>query len=318
MPYLWPGSASRVHRNPSTPLSHTCRCSLRLDALFRNPSSNVTVDDPTKTERTLDEEERIPSRCRPPVQQDNSRFHDPPAATPKSSLPFPMPQCRIHDLQKMLPMRYQSSAWSRLFDTHTDGYSLSHFYATSEHHIGAVLLFFDVALRESPLSTRATIGCFSSVTPSLLHGPTHFFGSRETFVFSSQTIPQQGVDNERESPNFKSPNESKKDLRAFRWTGTQNEEFLICSHHYLGIGGGEVGAAIFVDHDLQFGTSSVNCATFNSPPLIGDAGKGLHHSEFVVLRFLCFSLERSSNMMLQGDSVLCTCGNLNSTHVCSF
>jgi len=60
-------------------------------------------------------------------------------------------------------------------------------------------------------------------------------------------------------------------VRAYRWTGGQDSLFQLCpagSSAYLAVGGG--GAhALRLESDLASGASGL-CATFGSPPLLGN------------------------------------------------
>jgi hypothetical protein len=220
--------------------------------------------------------------------------------------PMPLSRCQLHELQSNLPQRYQTTIWEPMFDTSVDGFSLHHFYrqvGAFTHSAGLCILVVtprDEQLGAQTVPTaiasprqhsldacphpqvtgldgtqqrhdrKSIIGCFTSEVPNLRHNPHQFYGSRETFVF--RTSQEHGG------------------IHTFPWNGTDNEEFILSSSHFLGLGGGKEGAAIFLDEDLQFGTSSMHCATFDCPSLFGRPRGGLHHSEFLVVRMLWFAL----------------------------
>lgn len=246
-----------------------------------------------------------------------------------AAVPIPLSRCQLHELQSSLPQRYQTTVWESIFDTALDGFSLSHFYRhVAEYPNSAGLCILVVAPRDeqsrtptpppggptspvvhcasSPTSPNAgssfctphhqvtgldgtqqrharksVIGCFTSEIPNLRHNPHQFYGSRETFVF--HTSQEHGG------------------VISYPWNGTDNEEFLLSSLHFLGVGGGREGAAIYLDEDLQFGTSSNHCATFDCPSLFGRPRTGLHHSEFLVVRMMWFALRTQTHAYYGGN-----------------
>lgn len=252
--------------------------------------------------------------------------------------PLPLSRCQLHELQSALPQRFQTAPWECVFDTAVDGFSLTHFYRNLESREDAGICVLTVAPRTDPpvlqaeipssssdrearrknlldgsppsmgrsrvsvatsaaatsepsssgldghhvhRTARGVIGCFTAELPNLRHNPHHFYGSRETFVY-----------------NISSHNGG---VHTHHWSTGENEEFLISSHHFLGIGGGQDGAAIFLDEDLQFGTSSVFCPTFGCGPLFGRTAHGLHHSEYVIIRMVWFALHNRKHSEYSGD-----------------
>lgn len=138
-------------------------------------------------------------------------------------------------------------------------------------------------------------------------------------------------------------------LEKFTWCGnTHNRKFIVCNPHFFAIGGGQSGAALYVDEALQYGTSSTWCETFSAPCLFGprmgspDASplslwmqshisgrdsprggparqtSGLPHVEFAISRVVWFSVtedKRNLRMMSVADASLpsaeahrCGCG----------
>ncbi|CUG86893.1 Hypothetical protein, putative [Bodo saltans] len=256
-----PGCVRRVKRPQGNDHNSSCHCSLNASALFGTAAST--------------------------------------GLTP----PIPLSRCQIHELQSCLPQRYQTTVWDPIFDTAVDGFSLHHFYRQASvfpHSAGLCILVvtprdeqvlpapsmssprqqFQESFPYPPLTgldgtqqrndRKSVIGCFTSEVPNLRHNPHQFYGSRETFVF--RTSQEHGG------------------IQTFPWNGTDNEEFILSSSHFLGVGGGKEGAAIFLDEALQFGTSSVHCATFDCSSLFGRPKGGLHHSEFLVVRMVWFAL----------------------------
>ncbi|CAJ1986194.1 TLD [Leishmania donovani] len=138
-------------------------------------------------------------------------------------------------------------------------------------------------------------------------------------------------------------------LEKFTWCGnTHNRKFIVCNPHFFAIGGGQSGAALYVDEALQYGTSSTWCETFSAPCLFGPrmgsadvspvsslmqsyiSGKdsprggparqasGLPHVEFAISRVVWFSItedKRNLRIMSVADASLpsaeahrCGCG----------
>lgn len=59
-------------------------------------------------------------------------------------------------------------------------------------------------------------------------------------------------------------------LEKYVWCGRgDNKKFTVCNPHFLAIGGGKSGAAVYVDETLQRGTTSRWCETFDAPCLFG-------------------------------------------------
>ena len=224
---------------------------------------------------------------------------------------LPLTTCQAHEVLEALPQRYQDLPWKLAYSTDLHGFSLAYLYRKLEAFTGGALLLVVAQPRHkaqmlpvefaSPLGSHSpnfvTIGgarhVFGAFLPEILnlqHGPRKFFGGRETFVFRFAVAPESS------SPTTTFPQTERKRARVarletFRWSGDVNEEFLVCSPQFFGIGGGKEGAAIFVESDLQFGNTSGNCTTFGSPSLCGTPEGGLPHAEFVVSRLFVFSLE---------------------------
>ncbi|CAG9568891.1 conserved hypothetical protein [Leishmania major strain Friedlin] len=141
-------------------------------------------------------------------------------------------------------------------------------------------------------------------------------------------------------------------LEKFTWCGNMhNRKFIVCNPHFFAIGGGQSGAALYVDEALQYGTSSTWCETFNAPclfgPRMGSADvssvpslvqsymsgndspsggparptSGLPHVEFAISRVVWFSVtedKRTLRMMSAADASLpsaeahrCGCGRFS-------
>lgn len=191
--------------------------------------------------------------------------------------------CQLHELVYSLPGKYQQSQWSLVFTSDVDGHSLSHMYRELEPFQGkAGIVLLVVQERGASVAGRAQlgeigiIGAFVTELPTLCHGQHAFFGARDSFVFSFGGHQQEHAG-----------------LQIYRWGG-KNEDFLVCSSRFVGIGGGEHGAAIFIDSELQIATSSAQCQTFDSPPLHGTPYRGLHHSELLIRQTMWFALEEHS------------------------
>ncbi|RNF10807.1 hypothetical protein TraAM80_01349 [Trypanosoma rangeli] len=172
------------------------------------------------------------------------------------------------------------------------------------------------------------LGCFTPEVPCLEHSQHAFFGTQDTFVFTyadvnryapeqmrggrqnavgmmpTQASPRAGQialnrktamhvsTSSVQLPAFSDPAVLPCILSVYPWTLEEgNNEFMVCSNNFFGIGGGSDGAAIFVDASLSHGTSSVYCSTFASPPLGGRLRATLRHSEFTVLRMIWFKVK---------------------------
>jgi hypothetical protein len=77
---------------------------------------------------------------------------------------------------------------------------------------------------------------------------------------------------------------------AHKWT-YQNEYFICCKDDFLAVGGGETGFAIWLDSQLERGTSNP-CATFDSPKLSGSESFVCQRVELWSLG-LCFVDQRN-------------------------
>ena len=252
-------------------------------------------------------------------------------------------RCEVHELISRLPPRYYEAPWVLLFDTEHDGNSLAQFYrkltdfeASHQGEQGcAAIGLLSVAPRrskapphaptvagthniESPLDRspsylgvgqhkEVVVGAFTPEMPSHFHTGSHCFGSKETSVFGFHA-PDADL---AASPS----------LHFYKWAGV-NEEFLVCSPEFLGVGGGSNGAALFVDSEIQFGTTAGLCTTFGSPALTGtDWGRseGLGHQEFEVKRMQWFALDthsvRTSTTSSEEAPPLC-CSKPGTLHQC--
>jgi len=218
--------------------------------------------------------------------------------------------CQLHDIVQAVPLRFQPFAWRIAFDTARDGCSLGQLYRSMSTLDGPVVGVLLVEPRTSdvdngvnssspPSMGPSIIGCFVGCPLTLSHGSHHFYGTSETFVFGCSGGSR---------------------VRFYRWAGKSNEEYVISSAHYLGIGGGNDGAAIYLDEEMQFGHTSTHCPTFDSPALVGGpeqalSGRLLHHREFTAVRSIWFNITDRGIDLLGRTTKRCGCGQL--THVCS-
>ena len=207
-------------------------------------------------------------------------------------------QCELHEITNSFPSRFQDCSWECFFDTSVHGYSLSQFYRSTSELSDPVVGIFFASRRQGGAPFLSCFGCLCPVAPTLAHGPHHFFGSRETMIFDVQRGRDEAV-------------------HSYKWSRGGNEEFMICSHHFLGIGGGKDGAAIYLDAEFQYGSSSVHCPTFDSPSLIGEGDGLLRHVEFSVERVLWFRLiPLPIGASLTGRLAKCECRRQDSEHNC--
>lgn len=59
-------------------------------------------------------------------------------------------------------------------------------------------------------------------------------------------------------------------VAKYGWSGRpDNRKFIVCNPHFLALGAGKSGAALYIDGALQFGTSSNWCETYDAPCLFG-------------------------------------------------
>ena len=149
--------------------------------------------------------------------------------------------------------------------------------------------------RPAPLGT-AVIGVFLGELPTTHHGQHHFFGGRETFVFrfpdsTMPLAPAVKKDNVAHDEDDDCTSKTSSLVDTFRWSG-KNEDFMVCHHSFLGIGGGGgSGAAIYINDDLQTGSTSSFCQTFASPILCGEQMKTLDQAEFEIIQMAVYSLD---------------------------
>jgi hypothetical protein len=241
-----------------------------------------------RVKRTLDGKERHGCWC----SIDRSLLFK-----PMEGAPVDLSLCEIHEIIATFPPRFHDCSWDCVFDTSVDGYSLSQFYRSCAEVTDPVVgLVFASRKLAGGSVLPLSFGCLCPVAPSLAHGPHHCFGSRETMVFSINR-------------------NSGEPLQSYPWSRGGNEEFMICSHHFLGIGGGRDGAAIYLDGEMQYGCSSVHCATFDSPSLAGEGNGVLRHVEFAVDRVIWFRLRPVPTV--NGKLTKCDCRRSDSQHNCS-
>jgi hypothetical protein len=102
------------------------------------------------------------------------------------------------------------------------------------------------ALGDAPAShwARGTVGYQGSPGALTRGGATTYFGSGEAFLFTARPA-----------------------LAVHRWSRANNM-FMLARETMLAFGGGGAGFGLFLDGDLERGTSA-RCLTFNNPPLSG-------------------------------------------------
>lgn len=155
------------------------------------------------------------------------------------------------------------------------------------------------------------IGCFTPTVPcEQLIGIPHA-GSPETFIFSLDERPEENTSMPTSmssmwnsfrrakeirfhpSPTSSTPNRGHdRRLRVHRWgkEASAHNRFMRCQHDGMSFGGGEHGPALWVDHQLEKGTSSRFCQTFRSPPLFGVISHSLSHTEFQIERMVWLAM----------------------------
>jgi hypothetical protein len=103
---------------------------------------------------------------------------------------------------------------------------------------------------------ESVIGFFTTVLPNVTHHDArHFFGGKETFVFRFHHTTKRDA-----YSDFPYHGPGSGGIHTFHWTGSenseshvQNQDFIICSKNFVGVGGGSHGgAAIYFDEELQF------------------------------------------------------------------
>jgi hypothetical protein len=141
----------------------------------------------------------------------------------------------IHNIVKALPISQQMYDWQLLFCSEIHGSNLDTFYRLMDKYLKG----------PSIMVVQDDRGCkFGVFTQDKWRPGGDYYGTGSTFVMSI-------------SPKF----------AAHKWT-YQNEYFLCCKNDFLAVGGGETGFAIWLDSQLERGTSSP-CTTFDNPRLSG-------------------------------------------------
>jgi hypothetical protein len=135
-------------------------------------------------------------------------------------------------------------------------------------------------------SEEAVLGAYLSESPGVMHGAHKFFGTDDTFVFG---FPPAADKEHAAQPRC--------GMRTHRWVEGSNKEFLLSSPYCVGVGGGKDGAAIYLGTDLQYGTTSLHCETFQCGPLVAGDTQGLQHVEFAVHRLWLFALSTDFEVM---------------------
>ena len=165
----------------------------------------------------------------------------------------------VRGLTSELPSRCIGKDWELLYSTERDGYALATLFARAARHGPTMLVVMTegggvlggFAARDwsgsdisSSAMPRSPGGGVSSPQPFRGAGTESYFGSGETFVFS--TGP----------------------LRIYRWS-RRNNFFQLAKPQCLAMGGGGRWA-LWLDAALERGSSGA-CETFDSPPLAGGA-----------------------------------------------
>eukprot|EP00796_Vickermania_ingenoplastis_P010864 gene10864-7530_t len=255
---------------------------------------------------------------------------------------FPIRRDEFKQILHTLPQRYQFYQWNMVYDTAIHGCSLQNFYrsmdATFLEDAGAIGLFLvrdhteahestgGVHENSSPANASCSIiGCFTPVVPcEILRGTSHE-GSPETQVFRLETVeePQAttaaqpskpyGIFSKHVPSTPPPPKGKSRRIKSYRWCrDLSNNRFLRCHATYLSIGGGEHGPALWIDANIQNGTSSRFCETFRCPPLFGTAPSSLPHSEFRIERMLWVAM--NMRHVLHADQVPDPLGSTDSTY----
>jgi hypothetical protein len=251
------GRLVRVPRKPSAAPDEQCACALNLDALL------LPVEGADGKPRALD---------------------------------WPIPACTTHELLNVIPRTLHDTPWRPLFATDVDGFSLAQLQRKTERAKGPCLLVAvavhgddanahhlggsDTESRRTLKAKECVIGAYLSEPPAATHGAHTFFGTDETFVFAFPPGHDQAA-----TGGFRCG------IRTHRWKeGNANKEFILSSHHCIGVGGGKDGAALYLGADLQHGNTSLHCETFDCGPLVTGSAHGLRHADFRVHRLWLFDL----------------------------
>ena len=164
---------------------------------------------------------------------------------PKPDKPSKIIRSEEHwfDLWQWLPERFQICVPQKIFEAETHGYNLMRLYEILEETEPFILLIKTIK--------NEVFGayCSMSLTNRFREGDLHFFGTGETFLFSFCFNPP----------------------KKFPWVGLhQNagvtDMFLAGNDSYIMVGGGDGGFGIYLDSELNLG-SSAKCSTFNNLPL---------------------------------------------------
>jgi hypothetical protein len=140
----------------------------------------------------------------------------------------------ITELRKSLPYQLKHQPWKNIFRISTHGTTFIGLFEAARKTTHCILVIKTVA--------KAVFGVFLSEG---LRPCSRDFGTEETFVF-------------RYNP----------DLEVFRWS-KRNRHFAATTSNDVLIGGGECGAAIWIEREMINGVSDP-CQTFDSPCLAGE------------------------------------------------
>lgn len=147
------------------------------------------------------------------------------------------------NLWQWLPERFQICTPQKIFEAETHGYNLTRLYDVLDETEPFILLI--------KTAEKQAFGAYCSMSLSnrIKEGELHFFGTGETFLFSFCFSPP----------------------KKFPWVGLHQSKgvtdmFMAGNDSYLVVGGGDGGFGIYLDNELNNG-STAKCSTFNNLPL---------------------------------------------------
>jgi len=158
-------------------------------------------------------------------------------------------QQRMYCLLEHLPGRAMSSAWQLIFSTSLHGFSVSTMFRN-------MIPFKDKPVLLIIECTKGSV--FGAILSHGLHTDklTTYYGTGETFLYTFHP-----------------------DFEVFKWSGV-NTFFIKSGQDYISIGGGDGRYGLWLDSDLNRGTST-SCTTFMNPRLSAT-------EDFVVKQLECW------------------------------
>lgn len=165
--------------------------------------------------------------------------------TPKPDIPSKIltSEEQWYSLWQWIPERFQIYSPQKIYEAETHGYNIVSMYNRLDEIEPFILLI------KTAKGDVFGAYCSSSFYYRIVQSELNFFGTGETFLFTFAS---------------KTP-------KKFPWVGLHQSEgttdmFMAANDSYMVVGGGDGGFGIYLDHDMEQG-SSTTCSTFNNSPL---------------------------------------------------